>query len=87
MATKMINERPAMLEYERKQFENYKRDIIPAYRKNMDANLLAYKQNTGNFFALLDAWEMLLMKQLEQLNKLDFLLRFQTEYEYETETR
>ena len=85
MATRMINEKLAMLKYERQQFDNYQKDINPLYRKNMDANLLAYKQNTGNFFVLLDAWDMLFMKQLEQLKKLGLLLRLQAEYEYETE--
>ncbi len=87
MATRMINEKFAMLKYEREQYENYENEIIPSYRKNLDANLIAYKQNTGNFFVLLDAWEMLLMKRLEQLEKLGLLLRLQTEYEYETERK
>ncbi len=87
MAVKMINEKLAMLKYERQQFDNYQKDIIPLYKKSMDANLVAYKQNTGNFFVLLDAWEMLFMKQLEQLDKLKLLLRLQTEYDYETERR
>ena len=87
MAVRMINEKLAMLKYERQQFDNYQKDIIPLYKKSMEANLLAYKQNTGNFFVLLDAWEMLFMKQLEQLDKLMLLLRLQTEYEYETERR
>ncbi len=85
MAVRMINEKLAMLKYERQQFDNYEDEIIPLYKKSMDANLLAFKQNTGNFFVLLDAWEMLFMKQLEQLDKLKLLLRLQTEYEYETE--
>ena len=87
MATRMINEKLAMLKYERQQFDNYQKDINPLYKKNMEANLLAYKQNTGNFFVLLDAWDMLFMKQLEQLDKLNLLLRLQAEYEYETERR
>ncbi len=87
MAVRMINEKLTMLKYEHQQFENYQKDIIPLYKKSMEANLLAYKQNTGNFFVLLDAWEMLFMKQLEQLDKLKLLLRLQTEYEYETERR
>ena len=87
MAVRMINEKLTMLKYEHQQFENYQKDIIPLYKKSMEANLLAYKQNTGNFFVLLDAWEMLFMKQLEKLDKLKLLLRLQTEYEYETERR
>ena len=87
MAVRMINEKLAMLKYERQQFDNYEEEIIPLYKKSMDANLLAFKQNTGNFFVLLDAWEMLFMKQLEQLEKLNLLLRLQAEYEYETERK
>ncbi len=87
MAIRMINEKLSMLKYEREQYVNYENDIIPSYEKNMQASFAAYKQNTGNFFVLLDAWEMLLMKQLEQLDKLKLLLKLQTEYEYETETR
>jgi outer membrane protein, heavy metal efflux system len=87
MATRMINEKLSMLKYEKEQYVNYQREIIPSYRKNMEANLVAYKQNTGNFFVLLDAWEMLLMKRWEQLDKLKLILKLQTEYEYETETR
>ena len=85
MATRMINEKLAMFKYERQQFEAFEDEIIPSYRKNLDANLVSYKQNTGNFFVLLDAWEMLLMKRIEQFEKLGLLLRLQTEYEYETE--
>lgn len=87
MAARMVNEKLSMLKFEKEQLVNYEKDIIPSYKKNMEANLVAYKQNTGNFFVLLDAWEMLLMKRLEQLDKLKLLLKLQTEYEYETETR
>lgn len=86
MATRMINEKLSMLKYEKEQYVNFEKEIIPSYGKNMEANLVAYKQNTGNFFVLLDAWEMLLMKRWEQLDKLKLLLKLQTEYEYETET-
>lgn len=87
MATRMINEKLSMLKYEKEQYVNFDKDIIPSYRTNMEANLVTYKQNTGNFFVLLDAWDMLLMKRWEQLDKLKLLLRLQTEYEYETEAR
>ena len=58
-----------------------------AYQKNFETSLLSYKQNTGNFFILLDAWDMLLMKQIEQLDKLNEALKLQAEYEYEIEKR
>lgn len=87
MATRMINEKLSMLKYEKEQYSNFEKNIIPSYKKNFDANLLAYKQNTGNFFVLLDAWEMLLMKRFEQLAKLKDVLKLQTEYEFEREIK
>jgi cobalt-zinc-cadmium efflux system outer membrane protein len=63
MAKRMLAEKLAMLNYETGQYENYKKEIIPAFENNLQANLLAYKQNTGDFFVLLDAWEMMLMKK------------------------
>jgi hypothetical protein len=65
MATRMSAEKLTMLNYENAQYLSYTKNIIPAYENNLQANLLAFKQNTGDFFVLLDAWEMLLMKKLE----------------------
>ena len=50
MATRMINEKLSMLKFEKQQYDNFETNIIPSYRKNMEANLASYKQNTGNFF-------------------------------------
>ena len=58
-----------------------------AYENNLQINLLAYKQNTGDFFVLLDAWEMLLMKKTEMFDKLFNILKLEAEYEYEKEIR
>ncbi|MEO8088100.1 MAG: TolC family protein, partial [Bacteroidota bacterium] len=87
MATKMIAEKRTMFNYEIQQYKNYTQNIVPAYQKNFETSLLSYKQNTGNFFILLDAWDMLLMKQIEQLDKLNEALKLQVEYEYEIEKR
>lgn len=83
MTTRMINERKVMFSGELAQLRNYEREILPAYEKNFDANLVAYKENTGNFFVLLDSWEMLLMKQMEAQDKLLSALTQQTELYYE----
>lgn len=85
MARQMIREKLSMLTYERKQLENYDKNILPAYKKNLEASLLAYKQNTGNFFVLLDAWNMLLMKEMERVDKEGQVLTIQAEYEYQRE--
>ena len=87
MAKKMVAERRIMLNYETRQYENYQTEIIPAFENNLQANLLAYKQNTGDFFVLLDAWEMLLMKKTEMYEKLFNILKLQAEYDYEKEIK
>lgn len=87
MAIQMINEKLSMLEYEMEQLKNYQESIIPMYSKNFEAGLLAYKQNTGSFFVLLDSWEMLLMKKMEYNDKLLTVLKLQAEYEYESQKK
>ncbi|MHB1278249.1 MAG: TolC family protein [Bacteroidia bacterium] len=87
MAKRMVAEKYAMLYYESIQYKNFLTNIIPAYENNLHANLLAYKQNTGDFFVLLDAWEMVLMKKLEANDKLFNTLKLEAEYEYEREIR
>ncbi|MBI4947007.1 MAG: TolC family protein [Bacteroidetes bacterium] len=87
MAIQMINEKLSMLKYDIEQLKNYSDGIIPMYSKNFEAGLLAYKQNTGSFFVLLDSWEMLLMKKMEYNDKLFTVLKLQAEYEYETQKK
>lgn len=87
MASRMLTEKLTMLSYENGQYQNYTQQIIPAYENNLQANLLAFKQNTGDLFVLLDAWEMLLMKKLEMYDRLFNILKLEAEYEYETEIK
>ena len=87
MARQMIREKITMLMYEKKQLDNYDKNVLPSYRKNLESNLLAYRQNTGNFFVLLDAWNMLLMKELERIDKLGQVFTVQSEYEYQREIK
>ncbi len=87
MAKRMLSEKLTMLSYEYAQYENYKKEIVLAFENNLQANLLAYKQNTGDFFVLLDAWEMLLMKKMEMNDKLFNILKLEAEYEYEKEIK
>lgn len=84
MAGRMISEKLTMLKYEKAQLKNYQENIIPAFRKSLDVNFIAYRQNTGSFASLMDAWDMLLMKQLEKLDKEGNVLKLEAEYEYET---
>lgn len=87
MAGQMIKEKTIMLMYEHRQLENYDERVLPAYRKNLESNLLSYRQNTGNFFVLLDSWNMLLMKELERMDKLSNVFTIQSEYEYQKEIK
>ena len=87
MADQMIREKITMLKYETEQLNNYDKNIVPSYQRNMEATLLAYRQNTGNFFVLLDAWNMLLMKKMERIDKLGQVLAIQAEYEYQREIK
>lgn len=87
MALRMVNEKLVMLNYGKIQISNFQSGIIPMYTKNFEANLLAYKQNTGSLFVLLDAWEMLLMKKMEYYNKILEVLKLEADYEFETELK
>ncbi len=87
MTRQMIRERITMLNYENLQLKNLDTSIIPAYRKNLESNLIAYRQNTGTFFVLLDAWNMLLMKEMERIDKLGQVFNLQAEYEYQREVK
>ncbi|MBK8298700.1 MAG: TolC family protein [Saprospiraceae bacterium] len=87
MAKRMVSEKLTLLNFETRQYENYRNEIILAFENNLQANLLAYQQNTGDFFILLDAWEMLLMKKLEMNDKLFNILKLEAEYEFEKEIR
>lgn len=87
MATQMVREKITMLIYETRQLDNYDKNVVPSYKKNLESNLLAYRQNTGNFFVLLDAWNMLLMKELERTDKLGQVFTIQSEYEYQREIK
>jgi outer membrane protein, heavy metal efflux system len=87
MAKRMLSEKFTMLTNEQIRLKNYENGILPAYTKAFESGLLAYRQNTGNFFVLLDAWEMLLMKRIEYYDVYLQTLRLQADYEYEIEQK
>ena len=87
MTRQMIREKITMLNFENQQLRNFDISILPAYRKNLESNLLAYRQNTGNFFVLLDAWTMLMMKEMERIDKLAQVFAIKSEYEYQREKK
>lgn len=87
MARQMMAERLSMLGYEKKQYNTFGTTILPELRKNVETALLQYRQTTGNLFVLLDAWDMLLMKRMEQQDKLGTVMQLEAQYEYEIEKR
>jgi outer membrane protein, heavy metal efflux system len=87
MAMQMIKMYLIELESENKELDNYSLKVIPAYRKSLDANILAYGQNTNDMNMTLMAWDDLLMSQMEYLRHLGNYFKIQTEYEKELQIR
>jgi outer membrane protein, heavy metal efflux system len=84
MVNRMSAEKLVMLNNQKKQLMNYSVNIIPAYERNFETTLTSFKQNTTDYFILLDAWEMLLMKRIEKLDSEFKVLELSAEYEFET---
>ncbi|TAL56854.1 MAG: TolC family protein [Bacteroidetes bacterium] len=61
--------------------DNYTDKIIPAYAKNFEVNLLAYRQNTGDLLKVLMAWDDLQMAKMEYLDFLETTLKTEAELE------
>lgn len=63
----------------KKQYQLFEQNIIPALKKNYQVMQLAYEQNTGELFELLDAWQTLNMTEFDSLDQLQQLLNLQVE--------
>lgn len=63
----------------KKQVQLFEENIIPALKKNYQVMQLAYEQNTGELFELLDAWQTLNMTEFDYLDQLQELLNLQVE--------
>lgn len=73
--------------YQKKQIETTQKNILPALQKNYQASLLAFEQNNGELFVVLDAWQMLKMTQLNYLDQIQQLLLLQVDYEKQLQIR
>ncbi len=71
----------------KKQYDIAEKSIIPALRRNYDTAVLAWQNNTGELFVVLDAWEALNMAQMQKLEKLQAILNTQVEIEKQLETK
>lgn len=69
------------------QMALYEKTIIPSLRKNYQATLLAYEQNTEELFMTLDAWQNYKIGQLGYLDLISDLLQLQVQYEKQLEIR
>ena len=70
-----------------KQYKIANESIIPALKKNYDTAVIAWQNNTGDLFVVLEAWEALNMTQIETLNKLKSILTTQVEIEKQLESK
>jgi cobalt-zinc-cadmium efflux system outer membrane protein len=70
----------------KQQLKNYNQNIIPALENNYKTAKLAYAQNTGDLFVVLDGSRALQAARLEALDRLQELLDLQVSYEKENET-
>ncbi len=89
-----LNEATGMLEGMKVEFENVKRQldntnnyIIPSLKNNYSTALIAWQNNTGDLFIVLDAIEALNMAQNDALEKLQMLLAIQVEIEKQLEIK
>lgn len=70
-----------------KQYNISEKSIIPSLRKNYETAVLAWQNNTGDLFIVLDAWEALNMAQMDALDKLQSILNTQVEIEKQLEIK
>ena len=71
----------------KKQYDIAEKIIIPALKRNYDTAILAWQNNTGDLFVVLDAWEALNMAQIDALDKLQNILSTQVEIEKQLEIK
>ena len=71
----------------KKQYTISEKSILPSLRKNYDTAVLAWQNNTGDLFVVLDAWEALNMAQMDALDKLLSILNTQVEIEKQLEIK
>ncbi|MBL7818928.1 MAG: TolC family protein [Saprospiraceae bacterium] len=86
-ASGMISSMNTELQKLKKQYNIVEKSIIPALKKNYETALLAWQNNTGELFEVLDAWEALNMAQIEALDKLQNMLNTQVEIEKQLEIK
>lgn len=82
----MIKGMATELQTAKKQYDIAINSTIPALKKNYDTSVIAWQNNTGDLFLVLDAWEALNMTQMDAIDKLQSILEIQVEIEKQLET-
>jgi outer membrane protein TolC len=86
-ATGIISGMQTELKNLKTQYDIAEKSIIPALRRNYDTAILAWQNNTGDLFVVLDSWEALNMAQIDKLDKLQAILSTQVEIEKQLERK
>jgi outer membrane protein TolC len=86
-ATGIISGMQTELKNLKTQYDIAEKSIIPALRRNYDTAILAWQNNTGDLFVVLDSWEALNIAQIDKLDKLQAILSTQVEIEKQLERK
>ncbi len=86
-ATGMIAGMKNELDNLKKQYDISEKSIIPTLKRNYDTAILAWQNNTGELFVVLDAWEAINMSQIDLMDKLQSILSIQVEIEKQLENK
>jgi outer membrane protein TolC len=85
-ATGMISGMTNELTTLKKQYEIAEKTIIPTLKGSYDSSILAWQNNTGDLFDVLDTWEAVNMAQMDSLDKLQAIFTAKVEIERQLET-
>jgi hypothetical protein len=83
----MVASLQTQLKAAKQQLANYRKNIGPTYYRSYQASLLAYEQNTGDLFLVLDGMRMYRMSKMNELDQLKALVNLEIKYEKELEIR
>jgi len=87
MANQMVTMLILEMNTEYTYVDNYTKNVIPAYKKSFETNLLSYSQNTGDLMKAILSWDDLQMAQMKYVEHLGKLLKAQTDYEKEMQIK
>ncbi|HLG02809.1 MAG TPA: hypothetical protein VI731_04385, partial [Bacteroidia bacterium] len=87
MTYQMIRSLSIEMNSEYQEIDTYTMKVIPAYKKSLEAYLLAYGQNTSSLPMVLMSYDNMQMAQMEYIEHLHALLKIQADYERQMQIR